>query len=333
MQDSVVSDAYDFSKVEKFRYAFNRIIKFLGDLFFIIFVAIILVAIVYGIYTKKNGDKGYVPIVSAYVIVSNSMVPTINVTDAVIAYRPNINSLKRGDIITFSSTDARYSGLTVTHRILSVSETEDGQVAFKTKGDNNTTPDDALVLGSNVYGKVFFVIPWLGYLQMLLTKAYGWIIFIVLPCIAIILYDIIKLGKTLKCNKSTSDIKFKDVEIHDDKSEVVTKLDVLNESSVLYDLSTEKLSNRYHVIVVDKLTRVKSNNLVHDSLVMNTFDDNMDEMLIDTLEEEHYINSVDKHILDDDMIDVDILESDIIDHNLEDKKIKEETDSSEIELL
>lgn len=217
MQDSIVSTSYIYEvpKIEKFRSAFNRIIKFLWDIFFIVFVAIVLVAIIYGIYTKRNGNNGYVPIVSAYVIVSPSMVPTINVRDAVIAYRPNVESLKKGDIITFTSTDARYSGLTVTHRILGISKSEDGQIAYQTKGDNNTTPDAALVLGSNIYGKVFFIVPWLGYLQVFLTTTYGWILLVVLPCIVIIISDMIKLIKTLLNSKVPSKMDFRNVEILD----------------------------------------------------------------------------------------------------------------------
>lgn len=238
MHDSVIetSYTYEISKLEKIVNVFNNIIKFLGNLLFIFLVGVILVTLVYSVYTKKNGVKGTAPLVSAYVIISPSMVPSINVFDAVIAYKPNSNNLKKGDIITFRSTDARYTGLTVTHRILQVIDDEVGIKKFRTKGDNNTTADDSLVNSENIYGKVIFVIPWLGYLQFFLTKSYGWILLVVLPCIGLIVYDIWKLTKTLRTSKVTKDIQFKDIEIldlEDDGSE--EKLLVQNTVEYQYD--------------------------------------------------------------------------------------------------
>lgn len=259
MQNDIVgvSYVYEVPKIEKFKSAFNRIIKFLWDIFFVVFVAIVLVAIIYGIYTKRNGNNGYVPIVSAYVIVSPSMVPTINVRDAVIAYRPNAETLKKGDIITFNSTDARYSGLTVTHRILNVTKSEDGQVAFETKGDNNTTPDGSLVLGSNIYGKVFFVVPWLGYLQVFLTTTYGWILLVVLPCFVIIISDMIKLVKTLLNSKVPSKMEFKNVEILEDDSLVIDNSEKLDVDVKVQD---KNISSDDKISVVSLKSSEKDNN-------------------------------------------------------------------------
>lgn len=217
MPDSVIetSYVYEIPKSEKIKNLLHNFIKFLGNLFFILLVALILIILVYNFYAKRHGISSRSLFVNAYVIVTPSMVPTINVSDAVVTYKPNVKKLKKGDIITFSSTDVRYTGLTVTHRILKVNNRE-GNLSFKTKGDNNTTPDDAEVVSSNVFGKVIFVIPWLGYLQAFLTKSYGWLLLVVLPCVAIIIYDVIKLFKTVKRSRVTKDIPFNNVEILDD---------------------------------------------------------------------------------------------------------------------
>lgn len=270
MQDSIVgtSYVYEVPKIEKFRSAFNHIVKFLWDIFFVIFVAIVLAAIVYGIYTKRNGNNGYVPIVSAYVIVSPSMVPTINVRDAVIAYRPNVESLKKGDIITFRSTDARYSGLTVTHRILGISKSDDGQVAFQTKGDNNTTPDAALVLGSNIYGKVFFVVPWLGYLQVFLTTTYGWILLVVLPCVIIIISDMIKLIKTLLNSKVPSKMEFKNIEV----------IDIDNNKNLSSAIEKSVISNDENISVISlQSDEINSDNKLENHVSINSVTNTSDE--------------------------------------------------------
>lgn len=252
MHDSVIDSTYvyEISKLDKIKSVFSNIIKFLGNLLFIFIVGIIIVTLIYGIYTKKNGTNGQAPLISAYVIITPSMVPTINVQDAVIAYKPSFEKLKKGDIITFRSTDARYTGLTVTHRIFRVVTDGESARSFKTKGDNNTTADDALVNKENIYGKVIFIIPWLGYLQYFLTKSYGWILLVVLPCIAIIIYDILKLTKVLKNSKITKEVKFKDIEVLDDfEDEVIDK-------SINNDLGS-KVAN-------DNVNEVGENNNIED---------------------------------------------------------------------
>lgn len=266
MHDSVIEASYSYrvSKLEKLKTVFNNIIKLLGNLFFIFLVGVILVTLIYSIYTKKNGVSGSTPLVSAYVIISPSMAPTINVADAVVAYKPNPKNLKKGDIITFSSTDARYTGLTVTHRILQVVNDEVGIRKFRTKGDNNTTADDSLVNSENIYGKVIFVIPWLGYLQFFLTKSYGWILLVVLPCIGIIIYDILKLTKTLKKSKITSNIQFKDIEILDLEEDVVEEKPLAKEV-LEYHNDTEELLDQGMLDSCDDVEEILGEEVKEDS--------------------------------------------------------------------
>lgn len=138
---------------------------------------------------------------SAYTIVSPSMVPNINVLDVAVVVRANDpEDIKVGDIITFNSTDYRYSGVTITHRVIEIDQTSDGTYLYTTKGDANNTPDSSRVAFNNVFGKVVLRIPKLGYLQYILSNAYGWIIIIVVPAVLIIAYDIFKLFRTIRNN-------------------------------------------------------------------------------------------------------------------------------------
>lgn len=149
-------------------------------------------------YVKNISNGNYKPLYGAYVIISPSMVPTINVQDAVVIKNVPPEKLKKGDIITFISTDTRYAGLTVTHRIIDIEKSEDGKLLFRTKGDNNNTPDDALVTENNIDGRVFLKIPKIGYLQYFLSQSYGWIICIVLPCLGVIAVEIVNILKTIR---------------------------------------------------------------------------------------------------------------------------------------
>ncbi len=316
MQESVIENSYVYklSKFERIKIVFNQIIKFLGDILFILFVGIVIVIFVYSLYTKKNGNNGYVPLISSYVIISTSMVPTINVSDAVLSYRPNISSLKKGDIITFSSTDARYPGLTVTHRILSVNK-ENDQISFRTKGDNNTTPDDSLVLGSNIYGKVFFIIPWIGYLQIFLSKPFGWLLLVVFPCIGIIIYDIIKLSKTFKNSKITSDIKFKNVEILDDT--IITEID--EDTSDVNDENNDSKKIITEFIEIDDNDESEEDSLIFDYESADK-DDNKKSILNTDDDTKNKTKTDETNLIKDE------------EENIE-KKNEKENDNSDIELL
>ena len=149
-------------------------------------------------YNLKSG-KNKKDLFSAYTIVSPSMVPAINVLDVVVTMRVNSpEDLEKGDIITFNSTDYRYSGVLVTHRIVDIEKTTSGEYLYTTKGDNNNTQDSSRISFDEIYGGVLFRIPKIGYIQYYLSSILGWVAIIIVPAVMIIGYDIYKLIKTLK---------------------------------------------------------------------------------------------------------------------------------------
>lgn len=180
-----------------------KIYHFIAKIFlYSILIILILVALMFILYfiDLQNNIKNGVtkqPLFGAYIIISPSMVPTIKVEDAVVIQRKEQNELKKGDIITFTSNDPRYSGLTITHRIVGVEKSKDNKVYYRTKGDNNNTEDSSLVPYDNINGKVILRIPKIGYIQYALTSSYGIVFLVVIPCLGIVIYDIIKLFKSI----------------------------------------------------------------------------------------------------------------------------------------
>ena len=167
---------------------------------FLLLVIIFLLFIFYFadlLYNIHSGEDKP-PLFDAYVIVSPSMVPTINVQDAIIIRREEPENLKQGDIISFLATDSYYSGKVITHRIIGIEHAEDGSLLYRTKGDNNNVADGTLVNEDNVYGKVLFRIPYLGYIRQFLSTYFGWILCIALPLLYLILSEVIKVRKMLQ---------------------------------------------------------------------------------------------------------------------------------------
>ena len=175
---------------------------------FLIMILVFLVIIINFIDQKNNLKKGIQKpaLVSAYTIVSPSMVPNINVLDVIITTRVSDPAkIKVGDVITFNSTDYRSSGVTVTHRVKKIEKTSDGKYLFTTKGDANNTEDATRQPFSSIYGKVLIRLPKLGYIQYILSTVLGWLLLIIVPTVLIIGADIIKIIKTVKNDPNLKD--------------------------------------------------------------------------------------------------------------------------------
>lgn len=185
-------------KLRKILHFITTVLMYSVCLIMIIVFLVFVVNFIDKQYNLKSG-KNKKDLFSAYTIVSPSMVPSINVLDVVVTMRVNSpEDLEKGDIITFNSTDYRYSGVRVTHRIYDIEKTSNGEYLFTTKGDNNNTPDSSRISFNEIYGRVLFRIPKIGYIQYYLSSILGWVAIIIVPAIMIIGYDIYKLVKTLR---------------------------------------------------------------------------------------------------------------------------------------
>ena len=99
------------------------------------------------------------------VVVSGSMQPALEVGDIVIVQGMNATQIKEKDIIVFDLRENNYTTRTV-HRVVGIQILPNRTHVFTTKGDNNTSSDLTPVLGDQVYGRVIYRIPLLGYLAL-----------------------------------------------------------------------------------------------------------------------------------------------------------------------
>ena len=168
-------------------------------IFFILLSVFGVMAVCWGdaVYNSSRGISKS-PLLNAYVIVTESMVPTINVNDAIIVKRVKNNTLDIGDIITFSSNDIYFNGLTVTHRIVGKKLDVDGNYIYRTKGDNNSLEDTALVDLDNIYGKVVLRLPKIGYVQGFVSTPLGFVLSIIIPVLIVVYYEAWRIYKTIK---------------------------------------------------------------------------------------------------------------------------------------
>ena len=191
-------------KVQIIKVKTNPFKLIIGILSYALFIWLLLIGITLLVYVAnmkiKQSRGDYTPSkYNAYVVLTGSMIPQINIKDVVITKKVEANKLKVGDIITFLSSDPRFEGITVTHRITAISkDPATGEVLYTTKGDNNNVEDTAKAYDYNVLGKVILKIPKVGYLQEFLATQGGWIIVILIPCLIVISYDIVQIIKSIK---------------------------------------------------------------------------------------------------------------------------------------
>ena len=186
----------------------RKVLHFLPTvLLYSLLIIVLIIAVFFGAYVidqmigmKNHEDRS--PLFGVYVIISPSMVPNINVYDAVVTMRVPTEKIEMYDVITFLSKDIDTHGTPITHRVVGIVETEDGKVGYRTKGDNNNAEDNALIMEDEVIGKVLFRIPMIGYVRTFITSRIGWLLIVVLPCVGIIIYDIGKLIGLVKNSKA-----------------------------------------------------------------------------------------------------------------------------------
>lgn len=200
------------------------IFKILSWALFIILILIAIFLIYYYIANKIYVSKGagYEPKFSIYTIATGSMTPNINQFDAVINMRiDDPNDLKVGDVITFRSSSPTTVSMTITHRIKAITEDSEGNICFVTKGDANPIEDESCAKYKNVIGKVIIRIPGLGNIQRFLASGIGWLLFILIPALVIIIKDILRLTRLSSIKDSA--VKMSEKKKKDPKKEAAEK--------------------------------------------------------------------------------------------------------------
>jgi signal peptidase I len=97
-----------------------------------------------------------------YTVLTSSMAPHYPPGTFVVVKPAPFETLRTGDVITYQLESGRPD--VVTHRITAVSSTQQGERTFITKGDNNTLEDEKPVLEVQVRGKLFYAVPYAGFL-------------------------------------------------------------------------------------------------------------------------------------------------------------------------
>lgn len=102
-----------------------------------------------------------------YTIMTSSMRPHMPPGTLVVAKTVDPATLHTGDVITYQLRSGQPD--VVTHRIVGVGQDGRDERLFTMKGDNNPTTDPAPARAVQIRGKVWYSVPYIGYLNQVIT--------------------------------------------------------------------------------------------------------------------------------------------------------------------
>ena len=189
----------------------HKILTIAGTVLCIILIPILLINIT--LIAKSYINKDEVPSIGGtlpLIVLTDSMYPEIESGDLIICRTAEADEIEVNDIISFFDPAGNGTSI-VTHRVIEIVE-EDGEISFRTCGDNNNIEDKELVPTENLVGVYKMRIAGAGHIAMFMQSTAGLIICVVLPIILLVGYDIIRRRIYEKNNKQDTDALLAELE-------------------------------------------------------------------------------------------------------------------------
>jgi signal peptidase len=116
-------------------------------------------------------------------VLTSSMEPNLPPGTLIVVKPIEITEIVVGDVLTYQIESGK-AGV-ITHRVEAITNSSDGTRTFTLKGDNNDIADELQVLPVQVQGKLWYSIPWVGYVSNFVNgESKPWLV----PIAAIVLF-------------------------------------------------------------------------------------------------------------------------------------------------
>lgn len=177
------------------RTALHRTLTIVGIVLCVVFAFLLacnLTIIVKGsLYPDRPPSVlGITPMVVLSGSMSGDAPDHIEIDDLIFIGKAEPEDLKVGDVIAYMSGKS-----VVTHRIIEVQTAADGSIQWITKGDANNAADTKPIPEANLIGIYKSRIPGVGRFTMFMQQPLGMLIFVGVPVLGFIAYDILRRQK------------------------------------------------------------------------------------------------------------------------------------------
>ena len=189
----------------------HKLLTVIGTILCIILVPILIINCILIIKSFTSDEVPSVAGTLPLIVLTDSMYPVIESGDLIICHTAEAEEIEVGDVIAFFDPAGNGSTI-VSHRVIEVTE-EGGQIAWRTKGDNNNTEDRLLVKADKLVA-VFegTRLAGLGNVALFMQTTPGLIVCVVCPMLLLVGYDMIRRRIYEKANQKDTDALMKELE-------------------------------------------------------------------------------------------------------------------------
>ena len=182
----------------------HKLFTIVGTILCIILIPILIINC---ILIGKSFTSEEVPSVAGklpLIVLTDSMYPVIESGDLIICSTTEAEEIEVGNVIAFFDPASNGSAI-VTHRVIEVTE-QNGEIAWRTKGDNNNTEDRLSVPASKLVAVYEGTrLAGFGNVALFMQTTPGLIVCVVCPILLLVGYDMIRRRMYEKSNKQDTD--------------------------------------------------------------------------------------------------------------------------------
>ena len=182
----------------------HRVLTIIGTILCIILIPILIINCTLIVKSFTSDEVPSVAGALPLIVLTDSMYPLIESGDLIICRTTDAEEIETGDVIAFFDPAGNGSSI-VTHRVMEVTE-QGGQIAWRTKGDNNNTEDRLLVTADKLVAVYEGTrLPGFGNVALFMQTTPGLIVCVVCPILLLVGYDMIRRRIYEKANKQDTD--------------------------------------------------------------------------------------------------------------------------------
>lgn len=169
----------------------RKILRLGGNLVFACVLLLMAALVFFVLQSRFTGGTPAVAGYQLYIVEGGSMSPTFELGSIVLVRPLEPMEVRAGDIITYRDPDPEKAETIVTHRVMQVLPTE--PPSFITRGDANDADDPLPLSGGNLIGRVYYSVPYIGYLFSFVRTRTGILLLVIVPALLIIGSELRKL--------------------------------------------------------------------------------------------------------------------------------------------
>lgn len=189
----------------------HKVLTVIGTVLCIILAPILVINCILIVKSYTSDEVPNVAGALPLIVLTDSMYPLIESGDLIICHTAEPEEIQVGDVIAYFDPAGNGSTI-VTHRVLEVTE-QGGQIAWRTKGDNNNVEDRLLVTGDKLVAIYEDTrIPGFGNVALFMQTTPGLIVCVVCPILLLVGYDMIRRRMYEKSNKKDTDALLQELE-------------------------------------------------------------------------------------------------------------------------